>query len=234
MQIKFNENFDLDAAAVEFQHDKRGRFTDVLDTSNASEIYTGLKSLSYDLALIHEQRYMSIQPSDWTSMDPQTKQKYITMSHRYASHGEGFIYGRKNLSAGGCGVGSIDAFNKWLNSKAVIAWIKKVSGHDDIVAASAQATRYGPGQFLTRHKDEHQTEQRRVAYVFNFTEKWHPDWGGLLQFYENDGTPRDSWTPGFNTLSLFDVKHIHSVTYVTPFALQPRLSITGWFRATPL
>jgi len=34
-------------------------------------------------------------------------------------------------------------------------------------------------------------------------------------------------------LSLFDVRHVHSVTYVAPFAGAPRLSITGWFRAGP-
>ncbi|WP_338456665.1 2OG-Fe(II) oxygenase family protein [uncultured Alteromonas sp.] len=38
-------------------------------------------------------------------------------------------------------------------------------------------------------------------------------------------------TPEFNTLSLFDVKHIHSVTYVTPFAKQPRYALTGWIKA---
>ena len=55
----------------------------------------------------------------------------------------------------------------------------------------------------------------------------------LLQFFEDNGTPRDAWVPGWNVLSLFDVRHVHSVTYVAPFAGAPRLSITGWFRAGP-
>jgi Rps23 Pro-64 3,4-dihydroxylase Tpa1-like proline 4-hydroxylase len=66
--------------------------------------------------------------------------------------------------------------------------------------------------------------------VFSATWGWHPDWGGLLQFYQEDGTPEDAWSPGFNTLSLFDTSYIHSVTYVTPFAQAPRLSLSGWFR----
>ena len=72
-----------------------------------------------------------------------------------------------------------------------------------------------------------------MAYVLSLTERWHPDWGGLLQFFEDNGTPRDAWVPGWNVLSLFDVRHVHSVTYVAPFAGAPRLSITGWFRAGP-
>jgi Rps23 Pro-64 3,4-dihydroxylase Tpa1-like proline 4-hydroxylase len=68
----------------------------------------------------------------------------------------------------------------------------------------------------------------------SFTRNWHPDWGGLLQYYDDDGTPRDTWAPLFNSMTLFDVRHIHSVTFVTPFSTQPRLSLTGWFRAIPL
>jgi SM-20-related protein len=33
-------------------------------------------------------------------------------------------------------------------------------------------------------------------------------------------------------MAIFDVRHIHSVTYVAPLAAKPRLSITGWFRAS--
>ncbi len=234
MQINFNENFDLEAAAESYKADRRGRFTDVLAHDNAFNIHSGLKNLEYDLALIHEGQYMSITPSEWAKFDQQKQRQYIATSHNYASKGEGFIYSRRNLSAKNCGIPAIDELAKWLNSDTVIDWIRKLSGYNDIVAASAQATRYVPGQFLTRHKDVNHSEQRRVAYVLNFTESWHPDWGGLLQFFENDGTPRDGWAPGFNTLSLFDVEHVHSVTYVTPFALQPRLSVTGWFRATPI
>jgi Rps23 Pro-64 3,4-dihydroxylase Tpa1-like proline 4-hydroxylase len=56
----------------------------------------------------------------------------------------------------------------------------------------------------------------------------------LLQFYQDDGTPRDALTPSFNAMTLFDVKHVHAVTYVAPFASKPRLAISGWFRASPL
>jgi Rps23 Pro-64 3,4-dihydroxylase Tpa1-like proline 4-hydroxylase len=130
--------------------------------------------------------------------------------------------------------GIIQQCVQWLNSTETLNTIKQITGENDIVAASAQATRYYPGHFLTLHNDLHETEQRRVAYVLNLTPDWHPDWGGLLQFYKQDGTPRDAWTPLFNSLVLFDVNHVHAVTYVAPCAFKPRLSITGWFRATPI
>ncbi len=97
-----------------------------------------------------------------------------------------------------------------------------------------QVTRYRPGHFLTRHNDVVPAEQRRVAYVLGFTPRWHPDWGGLLQFYRQDGVPQDAWAPGFNDLMLFDVHRVHAVTYVTPFAAEPRQAISGWFSAGSL
>jgi Rps23 Pro-64 3,4-dihydroxylase Tpa1-like proline 4-hydroxylase len=43
--------------------------------------------------------------------------------------------------------------------------------------------------------------------------------------------------PGFNVLNLFKVPTDHSVSVVAPFAAEPRLALTGWFRqldgATP-
>ena len=73
-----------------------------------------------------------------------------------------------------------------------------------------------------------------MANVITLRSGWHPDWGGWIKLYEDDGTPRDAWSPGLNVLSLFDVRHVHSVTYVAPYAKAPRLSVTGWFLATPL
>ncbi|MGH8222583.1 MAG: 2OG-Fe(II) oxygenase family protein, partial [Woeseiaceae bacterium] len=119
----------------------------------------------------------------------------------------------------------------YLNSPDMLAFIARVSGREDIVRADAQCTRYSAGQYLTRHQDVIDGQARRLAYVFGFTREWHPDWGGLLQFFGDDGAPRDAWMPSFNCLVLFDVRHVHSVTYVTPFAGADRLSITGWFHA---
>ncbi|MFT4939017.1 MAG: SM-20-related protein [Paraglaciecola sp.] len=88
-----------------------------------------------------------------------------------------------------------------------------------------------PGHYLTRHNDVNPKKQRRVAYVLSLSKHWHPDWGGLLQFYQPDGTPKDAWAPQFNSMALFDVNHVHGVSYVAPFATQAKYSITGWFRA---
>ena len=119
----------------------------------------------------------------------------------------------------------------YIGGEEVLSMIRKITSSNDITGAEPQYTRYTPGHFLTRHRDVVPGKGRRIAFVLGMTKDWHPDWGGLLQFYEENGTPRDAWTPRFNVLSIFDVSHIHAVTYVAPFAMVPRLSLTGWFVA---
>ena len=123
------------------------------------------------------------------------------------------------------------AFAAFLNAPETIDFMRRLTGIDDIDFADAHATRYRPGHFLTAHDDLNVQMGRRVAYVMNFTPQWRPDWGGLLQFYDERGNVTQGFTPAFNVLNLFKVPQPHSVSWVTPLAGAARYSITGWLRA---
>lgn len=64
--------------------------------------------------------------------------------------------------------------------------------------------------------------------MLNLSCAWNADWGGLLQFIDDDGRVLDSFLPRWNTLSLFAVPAGHAVSRVAPWAGQERLAITGW------
>jgi SM-20-related protein len=64
----------------------------------------------------------------------------------------------------------------------------------------------------------------------NFTPAWKSDWGGLLQFIDEDGHVAEAYAPAFNALNILRVPQKHAVSYVTPFAGAGRYSITGWLR----
>lgn len=124
-------------------------------------------------------------------------------------------------------------FLEYLNSPPMLEFVHQVTGHADIGKADAQATRYLPGHFLRRHNDTIQDDPddvRRAAYVFNLTRDWEADWGGLLQFLGEGDRVEEAWTPAYNALVLFSVPSWHCVSCVAPFATEPRLAITGWFR----
>lgn len=125
----------------------------------------------------------------------------------------------------------IDRFAQFMSSPEALSFLASVTGMEDIVFADAQATRYRPGDFLTRHDDNVAGKHRRLAYVLGLTPEWKAEWGGLLLFCSPDGEVVDTIVPRFNGLSLFSVPQAHSVSYVAPSAPHARTSLTGWLRS---
>lgn len=124
--------------------------------------------------------------------------------------------------------------NKWLefvNTEEVLTAIRKLTSLNDITRADAQAARYGPNHYLTRHTDEEPSEGRLAAYVLNLTQGWDPNWGGYLQFFENGKNLTDGFMPEFNALNIFTVPQDHSVANISQFAQRFRYTLVGWFRA---
>jgi len=120
-----------------------------------------------------------------------------------------------------------------MNSPPMLDFARRVTGFDDIAKADAQATRYLPGHFLRVHNDVYRASERdvrRAAYVVNLTREWHADWGGLLEFLDDDRRVVETWMPAWNGLAMFRVPTWHCVSCVAPYATAPRLAITGWFR----
>lgn len=232
-----NPTLDHDDLARQYAADQRLRINDFLEADIARRFQNSCRDdVPYEYLYHVEGKHLAVPPAELAQLAPDKQNELQNKIIAAAAKGVGFFYSGYQLTNA-----HLDTDNKELaflremfdlmNSDEVLALISTITGQTDLKGADAQVTRYTPGQFLTRHSDDVTREGRRIAYVLGFSEEWHPDWGGLLQFFENDGTPRDAWIPAFNSLSLFDVRHVHSVTYVTPFALKPRLSLTGWFIA---
>ncbi|MGV8940795.1 MAG: 2OG-Fe(II) oxygenase [Lysobacter sp.] len=164
-------------------------------------------------------------------------EKMRGMDEVYARAGEGFhfIYDRylmvEAMKYGRDPELVLHVVLAFFNSPEFLDFIRGFTGDPELDMVGAQATRYRPGQFLRNHNDQHVDERRRYAYVVNLSRDWQADWGGLLHFSDESGTPVDSYLPRFNSLSLFRVPMDHHVGIVAPWAAQPRLSITGWWHA---
>jgi len=121
---------------------------------------------------------------------------------------------------------------EFLNSPEVLQFMRVLTGEPRIMRLDAQATRYQAGQFLRTHNDEHSGEGRLFAYVINLSRRWQADWGGLLQFVDDEGAVFDTFMPKWNSLSLFRVPVRHTVSTLNPWAEEPRYAITGWMLAS--
>ena len=228
-----NRNLDRSALNRVFIKDQRVRIEGLLEPGFADEVLKCLQNeVKYDHIFFSQGQNQVMSDQQMAAMDQGARQNLQRDLLQLASQGIGFLYtgyrmdGENEQRAPAI----LRSLFNLMNSDQMLGLISEVTGAERLVSASGQFTCYKQGNYLTRHSDEITREFRKIAYVINFTKHWHPDWGGLLQFYEKNGTPRDAWQPNFNSLALFDVRHIHSVTYVTPYAATPRYALTGWFR----
>ena len=122
-------------------------------------------------------------------------------------------------------------FYELINSEPVLDMVREVTGLSGIRWADGQATWFKPGHFLKAHTDEQHAEGRLAAYVMNMAPEWDRDWGGFLQFFGDDDNIEQAFRPSFNTLNIFTIPMMHSVSMVSTYVTERRLAITGWFRS---
>lgn len=128
----------------------------------------------------------------------------------------------------------LDRFARFMSSRPVLDFLSEIMGNHLLEFADGQATAYSSGHFLTSHDDNVADKGRHAAYVLGLAPKWRAEWGGLLMFHGDDGNIEEAFVPAMGALRLFAVPKLHSVSYVTPFAPEPRMSVTGWLRSRML
>jgi Rps23 Pro-64 3,4-dihydroxylase Tpa1-like proline 4-hydroxylase len=235
-----NPNLDTNALAARFREDGRIRIENLLDPMIAERIRSACKTdVPYEFISFIDNKNVAIPSAEMAKFDQAQMQEFRVKMMDAASKGIGFFYSgymmaRKLDDSVSENLKFLHSVFEFLNGDEMLTFISTVTGRKDLKSADAQFTRFTPGQFLTRHRDDVTSEERRLGYVLAFSKNWHPDWGGLLQFFDDDGAPRDAWAPMFNSMSLFDIRHVHSVTFIAPFAAEQRFSLTGWFRAKDL
>lgn len=227
-----NPHLDVDKLRETWREDERVRIDDFLDPNSVQAIVDACRGLPFDYIFFNQGKNYVVPEQSMAAMTPQQRQ---TLQHELleqASRGVGFFYNGYRLEGERLASApqALKDLFELINSEQVVGLMQAITGLQNLAPASGHFSRYSSGQYLTRHSDNITEEHRKLAYVLNLTPEWHPDWGGLLQFYEQNGTPRDAWEPRLNSLSLFDVRHVHAVTYVTPFALAPRYALAGWYR----
>lgn len=225
-----NEILNVDMLNNTFLKNGIVRIYDFLTTSSAEQLRQCLES-KIDYANAFHLAGMNRQASDdeIAKLNNETRLGLYNDIYKAAAKGSGFLYGRHKIEPDS--KPELTNALSLLNSAHMLDLIKVITNKNSLTHADGQATRFRVGDFLTRHVDDIPGETRQIAYVLGMTENWHPDWGGLLQFFEKSGQPTDSWSPTFNSLTLFDVNKIHSVTSIAPFSEKKRYSITGWFRS---
>ncbi|WP_299307473.1 2OG-Fe(II) oxygenase family protein [uncultured Croceicoccus sp.] len=221
--------------ARSFARDGRLRIGDILAPDDAGALY---RYLSDDgewwRTLNMGEKSWDLGPESLAALTAKKERELSAAIHAQATGGFQYVYDRIRVSDDPderrARDWPVDRFVEAMNRPETLALLRLVTGSDAISHVDGQATRYLPGQFLTAHDDAVAGKNRVAAYVLNLTPKWRSEWGGLLQFHRADGDIECGFSPGYNVLNLFRVPQMHSVSFVAPFAAEPRLAITGWLR----
>lgn len=235
--FEINPALDRTALARAFAKTRRVQIKDVLTGRTADELHRILdRGTSWGLAWrAGAEGPVHVRNHELGTMSPQQRADFARKANEAAARGDyAFSYAQYP---------AVEAYlKKWdpgsahelllehLNDAPFLDLVRQVTGMRELVKADAQATLYAPGQFLAVHDDSHVAEGWRVAYVLSLARDWRPDWGGYLNFLDDDGDVVAGFRPRFNALNMFAVPQRHNVTFVPPFAPIGRYSITGWVR----
>lgn len=233
-----NPTLDVAALAEEFSRNRRIQIPDVLVPEAAEELHRCLaKQVPWGVAYIDGEEYKILTAdkiaaftlADWSDLNRRVQTRGGSQ-FQFLYNSYMMISAYKERRDPGL---ALHGMVEWINSPAFIQLLRSVTGAGNIMAADAQATRYVAGHFLKKHNDQVNHQYREVAYVLNLTKDWQADWGGLLQFMDEDGRVTETYMPRFNSLTLFRVPMWHCVSYVSPAAAGARYAITGWGQSRP-
>lgn len=235
-QVRIAAGHDAAAYARVFARTRRIHIADFLNADDAIDLHAALKTKTpWELTVIHGAHVYDVPEAQLQAMSAEQRAKMEAEVNDFATRQFQGRYSTCRLSDHGeayeGAVPELAAATRFLNGPAFIDFIRQVTGCGDIHFADAQATRYGPGDFLHPHLDRRPEKKRVMAYVLNLTPKWRVEWGGLLGFIGADNHLTEAYTPAWNALNLLDVNELHYVSCVAPFAPELRYSITGWLRA---
>lgn len=228
----------LDPARIGPVFRRAGRLhvPDFLDAPGAASLHEALAgSTPWSRSLLLGQSPFRMTSAEWNALPDAQRTALETGMREQARTGFHYAFDTwavsDEIEAGRRTAHPAEAFYDFLNSPVFLGWIRATTGDDRASYCDAQCTRYRPGDYLNGHTDEADGKNRLFAYVMNLTPGWTVDWGGLLQFIDQDGHVAEAYTPAFNALNIFRVPTPHSVSMVAPFAGGDRLAITGWIRS---
>lgn len=232
MTFRLAAKFDRSAARRAFSQTGHVHLPCLIDQCAAERLWRGLRDAERSLVFNHGSEVTELSPAAVAAL---TSSQRATLDQAIvAASRTGFQFRFETVRLGqGTGPEELERFATWLTQETFLNFVRDVTSLSHIVALDAQGTAYGPGDFLTGHDDAISGENRVAAYVIGLTPTWRLEWGGALLFHGADGHIAAGYVPTFNTVTLFSVPRMHSVSEVTDAAAYRRYSITGWLKAFP-
>lgn len=234
MRLELSAEHDAVQLHTQYRQRDRLQIRDVLTEPSAEAILAELQRLPWGAAFNTDEGVVELDATQVAGLSPRQVQQMLAQVQVRAQTKFQFLYSYYPLFAAYFRPQRQDMAifraYEFINSPAVLDFVRIVTGLSTIRWADAQATLFRAGDFLKYHTDAAAGNHRLAAYVLNLTKGWGRDWGGYLQFFDERYDVEQAYRPVFNALNIFTVPADHSVSMVSTYAPGSRYSITGWFR----
>ncbi|HEY0052253.1 MAG TPA: 2OG-Fe(II) oxygenase family protein, partial [Caulobacteraceae bacterium] len=232
--LGLSPDLDVEALGAELARESRVQVRGLFTEAAAGALH---RSLAGDVPwgrAIDNPAFVDVPVADFDRQGDKQKADFREFLHAQAAERFQFLYDRFRIhwmvDRGEAIDPVLAEFHAFINGPEFLGFARRLTGRDDIAYCDSHAARYLPGHFLNLHTDEAPDGGRLFGYVVNMTPRWRSDWGGILNFIDDQGDVLRGLTPTFNALNVFAVPQAHAVSMVAPFAQGPRLTITGWLR----
>lgn len=234
MEIELNDKLDWPALAREFQVNKRIQIRDVLKEECAERIWKCLsEETPWRLAYHDGQEPAVLIADDIRAKIPQEIEKLQRGILTRATSKLSYVYEIYPMMDAYLAKDDPGLFlhrvSEFINSEHYLNFIKTITGVLEIKRGNAHAACYYHNQFLSCQNYYMPDEGCRVASVLNFTKDWKTNWGGYVQFYDDDFNIELGLLSRFNTLTMLLPLQEHSVSFVPPFTGALRYTVATFF-----
>jgi len=232
--IELGANINVDEIKKRFAETGRAQVKNVLADQAAERFFTCLsKDISWSLAYNDGNEALSLTAAQMGQLQGQDRMRLHNEIFDRATRQFQYAYSdypvAKTLNDPNSPNLYVHDVLRFVNSEPFLALIREITGLEGRLSADGHATCFQSGHFLTIHDDVDNDDKRAIAYVFNMTKDWRPDWGAALQFFDDELNIVETFAPTFNALNIFRVPQIHTVSFVPPYAQGRRYGMTGWF-----
>ncbi|MCH7806445.1 MAG: hypothetical protein IH995_04800 [Proteobacteria bacterium] len=234
MSITLNKNLDPKQLAKAYQEKERLQIPDFLEASEAGRLFEALTlKTPWQITYNDGQKAIWLDVKELETKIGRRIREMTNLIFGNAAKGD-FQYIRyaRLLKENQTGMRPLDpvlveAYD-FLNGKEMRGFIKAVTGKS-IKKTDAEAHWYKNDNFQTRGTGAEMGNKRDIGFSLTLARNWSADWGGNTYFYDQDGNVGEVFVPQFNTLEIFEIPASYSISMVTHYAGDFRVSITGAF-----
>ena len=232
-EITLNPAIDVSKCAAELQKNGRVQIHNFFAKDTAETLHQMVADHKpWYLAYNNGDSYYESDLAEFDALTPEQKTGFMNEIYAKACTQFQYVfcqyYITQAIDKGEDKGNPIHVMHDFVNGDIFTPFLKNLTGEENISFVEAFISKYRPGDFLTRHDDTHNKNDRVIAYTIGMTKNWDMNWGGHLAFYDNNGNIKHGLIPDFNTFNAFLIPQEHAVQMVNPSAGSARTSFLGW------